>query len=173
MASTYIEIASVTVGSGGASSIDFTSIAGTYTDLIVKGSFRTNRTASLAENILVQFNGVTSSYSTKYLEGNGSSASSSTGSSSSLLSGYGDTDLNTGSTFGNWEMYIPNYAGSTNKTTSTDSVTENNASTAFAVLSAGIWAPTGQAITSIKIFPQLGPNFMQHSTAYLYGIKKD
>ena len=36
MANTYVAIATVTVGSGGAASIDFTSIPATYTDLVVK-----------------------------------------------------------------------------------------------------------------------------------------
>ena len=40
MATTFTKIASVTVGSGGASSIDFTSIPSTYTDLCVKLSTR-------------------------------------------------------------------------------------------------------------------------------------
>ena len=37
---TYTLISSVTVGAGGASSIDFTSIPSTYTDLLVKISAR-------------------------------------------------------------------------------------------------------------------------------------
>ena len=42
MADTYTLISSVTVGAGGASSIDFTSIPATYTDLLVKFSLRTD-----------------------------------------------------------------------------------------------------------------------------------
>ena len=40
MANTFVLLASTTVGSGGASSIDFTSIPATYTDLVVKVSGR-------------------------------------------------------------------------------------------------------------------------------------
>lgn len=171
MANTFELIQSATVGSGGAADITFNTIPGTYTDLVIKGSFRTNRTASLAENILLQFNGSATSYSTRYIEGAGSGTpASGTGSTSSVISGYGDTDLNTANTFGNYEIYIPNYAGSAYKSISGDSVTENNATTAFAFLSAGLWSNTS-AITSIKLYPQLGPNFMQYSTAYLYGVK--
>jgi hypothetical protein len=40
MATTYEAIATVEVGSGGAADIEFTSIPGTYTDLVVKVSAR-------------------------------------------------------------------------------------------------------------------------------------
>ena len=40
MASTYIPIATVTVGSGGATNIEFTSIPNTYTNLIILTSLR-------------------------------------------------------------------------------------------------------------------------------------
>ena len=43
MANTYIKIASNTVGSGGVSSITFSSIPQTYTDLVIKASVRTSR----------------------------------------------------------------------------------------------------------------------------------
>jgi hypothetical protein len=39
MATTYEIIASVTVGSGGAANIEFTSIPATYTDLVLKFFF--------------------------------------------------------------------------------------------------------------------------------------
>ena len=43
MANTFKKIQTVTVGSGGAASIDFTSIPQTYTDLKIVLSARTNR----------------------------------------------------------------------------------------------------------------------------------
>jgi hypothetical protein len=42
MANTYEAIATVTVGSGGATDIEFTSIPGTYTDLLIKSSLRSD-----------------------------------------------------------------------------------------------------------------------------------
>jgi hypothetical protein len=50
-----------------------------------------------------------------------------------------------------------------------DAVTENNGTTAFAKLSAGLWSDSA-AITSVKLISQTGNNFVQYSTAYLYGI---
>ena len=75
----------------------------------------------------------------------------------------------TASTFGNVEYYIPNYAGSNNKSVSVDHVTENNATAAIAALTAGLWSDSA-AITSVKITPGSG-TFAQHSSATLYGIK--
>ncbi len=73
-------------------------------------------------------------------------------------------------TFANGEIYIPNYTASVNKSVSIDSVTENNATSAIAALDAGLWANTA-AITSINLNGNNG-NFVQYSTAYLYGIVK-
>jgi hypothetical protein len=168
---TYIQIGStVTVGSGGASSIDFTSIPSTYTDLVVKLSSRT--ATGGAADVNIQFNSDTtaSNYSQRQIQGNGASASSSGGSSSpQVLTSSGSTD--TASTFANSEMYIPNYAGSTAKSASNDSVTENNATTAYATLRASLYAGTA-AITAIKLTHNGGANFAQYSTATLYGILK-
>jgi hypothetical protein len=69
-------------------------------------------------------------------------------------------------------MYIPNYAGSTNKSFSTESATENNGTGADLVMRAHLWSNTA-AITSIKLFAANGSgNFGQYSTAVLYGISK-
>jgi hypothetical protein len=168
MAITYEAIATTTVGSGGASTIDFTSIPGTYTDLVVKLSARS--TANGAQNTNVNFNSNTSGYSDKILSGNGSAASSfssgnTTKGSSCVVPG---ADY-TASTFGNGEIYIPNYAGSNNKSFSSDSVTENNATLSYQQMHATLWSNTA-AITAISLSLSSG-NFAQYSTATLYGIK--
>jgi hypothetical protein len=74
---------------------------------------------------------------------------------------------NTASTFSNIEIYIPNYAGSTNKSFSIDAVGENNATAAYAGLVAGLWS-TSSAITAISIASTT--LFAEFSTATLYGI---
>jgi hypothetical protein len=174
MANTYTLIDKSILGST-ATSVTFSSIPATYTDLKLVASIRTDRTASAAENIRVQFNSDTGSvYSAIILDSDGTSAySSSNSTQASILSGYGNTDLTTSDTFGNFEMYIPNYLSTTAaKSISSDSVVENNATLGFNVLIAGLWNPgTQAAINSIKLFPQLGPNFKINSSFYLYGIK--
>ena len=165
MADTYTLISSVTVGAGGASSIDFTSIPSTYTDLCVKLSMRGSRSA-VYDTVNLTFNGSTG-FSSKLLQGNGSTA----GSYNYANNIYVDLEGNsaTASTFSNAEFYIPNYAGSTYKSVSIDGVGETNGTTAYTNLSAGLWSNTA-AITSVK-FDVAANTFLQYSTAYLYGIK--
>jgi len=166
MALTYVAIATTTVESGGAADIEFTSIPATYTDLLVKLSARGTR-ALTYEVIKIEFNGSTANLSSRQLYGDGSAA----GSSSSGTQIVFDTNAanNTASVFGSHEIYIPNYAGSTNKSVSVNSVMEQNGTTAYPELVAGLWADTS-AITSIKLLPAVA-NFAQYSTATLYGIK--
>ena len=172
MANTYTLISSSTVGAGGASSIDFTSIPSTYTDLLVKVSPRTDRTAFATDYLKITFNGSTTGYSGRQLAGTGTSASSGTfsGIGADQYAGEINAPTSTSSTFSNVEIYIPNYAGSTNKSYSVDSAMENNATSGYLTLDAGLWSNTS-AITSIKLQPGVGTNFVQYSTAYLYGIK--
>jgi hypothetical protein len=170
MPDTFTLIASSTVGAGGASAIDFTSIPSTYTDLCLVLSGR-NSVASVEASVTMQFNGSTSSYNSRWLRGNGSTASSGsdTYGTDEIYIGEVPAASSTSNTFGNASIYIPNYAGSTNKSVSVDMVSENNATTAWAYLTAGLWSNTA-AITSIKLLFQSG-TFVQYTTAYLYGVK--
>ena len=156
----------VTVGVLGAATIDFTAIPATYTDLVVKFSLRSNHIA-VADFVKMRLNGSSTSYSLKALYGvDGGAASQSF---TDLLAA-SDGNSATSSTFGNGEYYIPNYAGSTNKSVSIDSVGESNAANgSYTWLGAGLWSNTA-AITSISLSPFNGSLFNQYSTAYLYGV---
>ena len=168
MANTFVKIASVTVGSGGAANIEFTSIPSTYTDLCVKVS--TRLATGNFPNVRVQFNSNTSNYSHRILFGSGSSAGSYSGANDGIDYISDDAASQTSNTFSNSEIYIPNYAGSSNKSVSVDAVSENNDTTAYALLTAGLWSNTS-AITSLKIYAGGGQSLAQYSTATLYGIK--
>jgi hypothetical protein len=165
MPDTFIKIATVTVGAGGVATMAFSSIPSTYTDLCIKVSGRTG--SGGADNLQISLNGSTSSFSAKILEGNGTSASSS--SSAGNLTGLVNGSTMTASTFANVEIYIPNYAGSTNKSFSTDAVTENNATLSYANMWANLWSNTA-AINAVSF--SCTNNFAQYSTATLYGISK-
>jgi len=168
MANTYVAIATVEVGSGGAADIEFTSIPGTYTDLKVVFSLRdTSNTGDVWDWFDLTFNGNTSNYSSRGLFGTGSTAGSGSD-ATKIRYGYYTASTATATTFGNGEFYVPNYAGSNNKSVSQDSVSENNATAAITMLGAGLWANTS-AITSIKMAARI--SFAQYSTATLYGIK--
>jgi hypothetical protein len=172
MPTTFTKIASVSVGVLGASSIDFTSIPSTYTDLCLKVCVRTSRIGTdVDDELYVEFNGSGgTAYSTRMVEGNGSTTrSASDASQAKLTRGVAPTDNSTANTFSNCEYYIPNYAGSNNKSISSDNTMENNATFSVMNLSAGLWANSA-AITSIKL-TAVG-TFSQYSTAVLYGINK-
>lgn len=172
MANTYVAIATVTVGAGGASSISFSSIPATYTDLCVVLSLRSTQNG-LVDTPIMRFNGATNNnnLSTRRLMGNGSSASSSAVSPGLYLTRCPGATATT-NTFGNIQVYIPNYTSSNNKSVSIDQVSESNDATIDGVTSlmAGLWSDTS-VISGITVLSDNGANFVQYSTATLYGIK--
>jgi len=167
---TYKKIAVVEVGAGGAANIEFTSIPQTYTDLVLKLSARSTN-SNHSNNCTVEFNGSGgTAYSVRFLYGDGSAASSAARAGVAKADiGYNSANAATANTFGNIELYIPNYAGSTNKSFSSDGVAETNATTVLSGLFAGLWSNTA-AITSLKIIDYDGFNLTQYSKATLYGI---
>ena len=167
MATTFEALATVTVGSGGAANIEFTSIPATYTDLVLKLSLRSNRAATF-DNTQIEINSSTANMTSRLLTGNGSTASS--GNTTTFYVGDIPAASATSNTFANQEVYLPNYAGSSNKSASSDSVAENNATAGFNQLAANLWSQTA-AITSLKMYSGNTENFVQYSTATLYGIK--
>jgi len=170
MANTYSLISSVTVGSGGAATISFSSIPSTYTDLCLKISLR-SAYSSNADNLGISFNGSTASFSLKLLYGTGTVATSYGSASDNNNVAALPAATATANTFGNGDIYIPNYTGSTYKSISADSASENNTTAAQQYFYAGLWSNTA-AITSIQLTSGNSQNFVQYSTAYLYGISK-
>lgn len=169
MPSSMTKIASTTVGAGGTSAITFSSIPQTYTDLVVKISARA-ATGGAADRFLISFNGSTANYTLMSLNDQAGSVASYTRAS------FGDNQLGyfpgsgaTANTFGNIEIYIPNYTLSNNKSISVDAVGENNSTTNYNSLLAGLWSQTA-AITSLTFTQPTG--ILQYSTATLYGVTK-
>lgn len=170
MPANYVLLEKITVGAAGASSVTFSGIPQTgYTDLVVKFAARGDAGA-ISRSVYLTFNGSATSYSSRYLQGDGSAASSGTGGSTNIYAGECTASTATASTFANQELYIPNYASSNFKSVSVDSVAETNATTQYMGLQAGLWSNTA-AITSIGLAPGTG-NFAQYSTFYLYGVAK-
>jgi hypothetical protein len=168
---TYIQIGStVTVGSGGSATIDFTSIPSTYTDLVLVASLRSTGTGTGSH---MTFNGSTTGYDDLYVQGAGSGtpvSGADAGANTKIYVGNLQGTSTTSNTFCNTSIYIPNYAGSAYKSVSVDTVNENNNTTAYAAVIGGLWSNTS-AITSIQLLS--AQTFAQYSTASLYGIKKD
>lgn len=162
-------IQTVTVGAGGAASIDFTSIPGTYTDLCLVISGRTTF-GLVYDKFYYTINGSTANITDRFLYGDGSSAASSSYGAGNNQAGFTVGASATANTFGNAMIYFPNYAGSTYKSFSVDSVGENNATAARMAIDAVLWSSTA-AITSISI--SNNGSWVQYTTASLYGITKD
>jgi hypothetical protein len=168
---TFTKIATVTVGSGGASSIDFSSIPSTYTDLCILASLRATVNGSGdGQNPGIKFNGNTTGYPTLYAYGNGSGKGSNKSADFNILINASDNTDDTASVFANVMIYISNYNSSNYKSFFGDYVRENNATEGYVSIDARRWNNT-TAITSISIYRPLGGNHAQYSTATLYGIK--
>jgi hypothetical protein len=165
MANTYTLIASNTVSTA-VSSITFSSIPATYTDLLLKGSARDSTGGGGAAVVKVQFNGSTANFTGNYIYGTGSTAGSQT--DQPRMVGNAPGGSYTANTFSNFEFYVPNYALANYKSVSADIVAENNATATDMNLSAVLWSNTA-AITSITLTTDA--NFVQYSSFYLYGIK--
>jgi hypothetical protein len=153
MPATYDSLATTTA-SGSQSSISFTSIPATYTDLVLIINAGTNTGYS------VRLNGDSgSNYSYTRIYSDGSSAASDRGTNTTdIISGWG------GSTNNIITVQIMNYANtSTNKTAITR--IGDNSYTAAVV---GLWRNTA-AVNQVSIVG--GSNWVAGSTFTLYGIK--
>ena len=166
MANTFINISTITVGSGGAASIDFTSIPATYTDLKLVYSVR-GETGTTNADVSISFNGSTANFSNRYIQANGATAASYT--TPARNAGVVPANTSTANTFGSTEIYIPNYASANYKSYSIDSTEEENNATSYMQLYAGLWSDTS-AITQVTLTFSTG-DAAQYSTATLYGIK--
>ena len=167
MAVTYKLIETITVGVAGAASIAFASIPQTYTDLLVVYSGR-SAFSNPGDDMYIRFNGLSTNLSVRALYGTGSVAASFSDASIAYI-GHISAATSTASVFGNGSIYIPNYTAATAKSISGDSVSENNATAGRQQLSAGLWNATA-AITQLTIY-SANANFVQYSSASLYGIK--
>jgi hypothetical protein len=163
---TYTKIATVTVGSGGSATINFSSIPQTFMDLKLVWSARSARVAN-TDDMVIGFNGVNTNLTGRYLWGTGSAAQS--GTDTQVLVGEYPTANSTASTFSNCEVTIPNYTSANYKSFGAETVGENNATLAYATIAAGLWSSTA-AITQVTLKTGSASNLTEFSTATLYGI---
>jgi len=170
MTANYVLLERITVGASGAASVTFNNIPQTgYTDLKVVmsarglGHYNSNPWA----NTGIKING-TAVTSNKTLYGTGSAAGSEGG--NGIYYGV-PSDNATTNTFGNTEIYIPNYTSSNYKSISVDGTTENNGTAALATMVA-MQSPSTAAVTNLTIyFTQTGETgFAQYSTFSLYAL---
>ena len=165
MANTFELISSFTATST-VSSVTISSIPSTFTDLVIEYSGRTNG-GTTGNDLLISLNGSTANFTHRRLQGSGSTVASYNGATGNV--GIDNGNTSSANVFSNTTIYIPNYAGSTNKSISSDSVTENNATEAYAFIGAVLWSNTA-AINSVTLTPYAG-SILANSTIYVYGVK--
>jgi hypothetical protein len=171
--SSYESIATVTVGSGGSSSIDFTSIPQTYAHLQLRCFGQSSIPNTSDTDISLFFNGDAlsisdSNYRQHRLFGNGSTASADTY-SGYIISVRVPNSSNT-SMFGGGIVDILDYTN-TNKYKTVRTLTGNDRNGAGSMyFNSGLYIKNLNAITSIKIGLS-GSNLNQYSSFALYGIK--
>lgn len=155
---TYTAIASQTLTSS-ASSVTFSSIPGTFRDLVLVAQATT--TGATTRAIRLQFNSDTgSNYSVVNMSGDGSSASSTTSTTTSFTVGPCAMTI-----VGQGIMQIMDYSA-TDKHKSV--LTRNDNAEGSLTAYAQRWANTS-AVTSIYLFPNLD-SFAAGSTFSLYGV---
>lgn len=156
---TYTLIASSTLGSSG--TVTFSSIPQTYTDLIVVAA----GTSTGNGQISLRFNGVTNSYSTTTLTGDGSSAGSTRETAATYMQ-LGYWNYFTSGTYSSGYAHIFDYAN----TTTFKTVLSRMGNTGTGIgASVGLWRSTA-AITSVEVLPA-SYNFASGTTVKLYGIE--
>jgi hypothetical protein len=171
MAITYNLISSVTLS--GTSTISFTSIPQTFTDLLIKFSVKSNG-GSIADATIVSINGTPAltptGNSTRIL----SKDTAKTSASNNYYIAMSGESAST-SSFSNTDIYFPSYTQTgIRKLLLANSGYGRTAGNGTAMIGSASCTITA-AINSISFdyFDNGGTGFRSGSTAYLYGIKKD
>lgn len=169
--SSFESIATVNVGSGGSSSITFSSIPSTYTHLQIRGVLRSNVNSSGGEYYLMRFNGDNgaSNYFYYYLGGNGTTAYTGGGETGSILASQAATYAQN-SIFGANIIDILDYTNTNIYKSARIMCGYDLNGSGVAGMDFGTWKSTS-AITSITILPGSGTAWTQYSRLALYGIK--
>jgi hypothetical protein len=171
----YESIATVTVGSGGQATAEFTSIPSSYTHLQIRFIEREETGASAGTSQLqVRFNNDSgSNYNLHRLYGTGSSAlaDNAGGSVTSIRVSGNSAASSAANVFGSGIIDILDYTN-TNKNTTVRSLAgaDFNNSNGIIFFSSGLWRNTA-AITSIQITNLSAVDHNQHSSFALYGCK--
>jgi hypothetical protein len=165
VANSYESIATVTLGSS-QSDITFSSIAGTYKHLQIRGI---GFASSNGLTFRLRLNSdTTSSYATHYLVGDGASVSA--GAITSTTSIIAGTAPESTTIAGALVCDILDYANvNKNKTTRSFAGADMNGSGGYATMYSGVWLKT-DAVTSVTL-TLLANSFTAGSTFALYGIK--
>jgi hypothetical protein len=159
-----------TVGATAVSTISFYNIPQDYTDLMIL--FSTRRDISTGSgSMTLRFNGNSTPYSSTRWFGQGSV----TGSGRTVTSSSTGLDFaevgEPAEQFASSVLYIPNYTGSSFKTTNSQSSREAATLNLFTVSSSGLWHSTSPIKDITFYCTATSTKFTQGSTITVYGIK--
>lgn len=166
MASTYTPISTTTLASP-ATSVTFSSISGSYTDLILIVDYGYSSGSGQGYLLGQVGNGSVdtgSNYSFSYIVGNGSSATSARSTNTTYFQFLSDT------TVGNRAMCIMQFANYSNTNTYKSMIGRNANAAETTTAVSNLWRSTS-AINTIKVYEYAGKSFSTGSTFTLYGIK--
>ena len=175
-ATSFESIATVTVGSGGAANVEFTSIPGTYSHLQVRGIVRSTTTADGRASFSLRINSDTgSNYAKHNLIGDGASVSAEGQANKTSMFANAfmiPSATSTASVFGGFIVDILDYANTNKYTTCRNLIGFDNNGTSplpgRVGLESGLWMNTN-AVTSLKFTTD--SNWAQYTHFALYGIK--
>jgi hypothetical protein len=161
----YESISTVTVGSGGAATISFSSIPSTYKHLQIRATQLNTATATTQ----LRINGDTgSNYSRHYLYGGGSSATGSSGASNQTSTGVLYNESTIYAAVG--VIDILDYASTVKNKTVRSLMGWDSNGAGYVFLYSGSWMNSSTAITSLTFTPD-GGSLAEYSSFALYGIK--
>jgi len=170
----FESIATVTVGSGGTSTITFSSIPATYKHLQIRALARTDRAGNYSSNMNLQFNTDTANnYADHDINGNGSTAQAESGTTKNNIAMNRITGASSGSDiFGVVVADILDYTNTNKyKTVRWFGGFDNNSTQGEIYFGSGLWQSTS-AVSTITLQSVSGAvNFTQYSSFALYGIK--
>jgi len=167
----FESIATTTVGSGGSSTITFSSIPSTYKHLQIRAIARSARTEP-EDYIYLRFNSDTgNNYAWHTMEGSGSTlAAQAVSSTAQIFTMWITTANSSASIFGTGVIDILDYTN-TNKYTTVKTLTgDDKNGSGFVVFGSGLWQNTN-AVSTITLTNHGATNFQQYSQFALYGIK--
>jgi hypothetical protein len=152
--------------------VSFSNIPQNYAHLQIRAISRSDRVSSAGDGMIVRLNSDTgNNYAYHYIQGDGASATAGADSSiSSMIIPRSGSASQTAGIFGVTVLDILDYKD-TNKYKTIRTLGGNDANGSGIVsFFSGLWQNTN-AITSITIDQQNGPNFAQYSSFALYGIR--
>jgi len=162
-APTYEPIETQTLSSN-ATSVTFSSIPATYTDLVLIIAGTRNTTSNTYLRVGAGSIDTGSNYSTTYIFGDGTTVASNRQTSTTAI--LCDADGNNPTVQANWIIQIQNYS---NATTFKSTLCRRNNASSEAFAGVGLWRSTS-AINTIRVYPSNG-EFTVPAVFTLYGIK--